>query len=165
MYNIYLGFLCVWFMHLKTWFWGQPCGWVVKFARSASVSQGFAGSDPACGHGTAHQAILRWHANMPQLEGPTTKIYNYGLGGFGEKKEKKNPHDSEEGSIGHRTARGVHGTKKVTSTCFKARTALFTFLHSQHIAGTQELMYALKFDSLLFKITSFHGFFSLFFSM
>ena len=27
---------------------------------------------------------------MPQLEGPTTKIYNYVLGGFGEKKKKKN---------------------------------------------------------------------------
>ena len=25
---------------------------------------------------------------MPQLEGPTTKIFNYVLGGFGEKKEK-----------------------------------------------------------------------------
>ena len=26
---------------------------------------------------------------MPQLEGPTTKIYNYVLGRFGEKKQKK----------------------------------------------------------------------------
>ena len=26
---------------------------------------------------------------MPQLEGPTTKIYNYVLGGFGEKKPGK----------------------------------------------------------------------------
>ena len=26
---------------------------------------------------------------MPQLEGPTTRIYNYVLGGFGEKKKKK----------------------------------------------------------------------------
>ena len=26
---------------------------------------------------------------MPQLEGPTTKIYNYLLGEFGEKKKKK----------------------------------------------------------------------------
>ena len=26
---------------------------------------------------------------MPQLEGPTTKIYNYILGGFGEKKAGK----------------------------------------------------------------------------
>ena len=28
---------------------------------------------------------------MPQLEGPTTKIYNYVLGGFGERKQKKKP--------------------------------------------------------------------------
>ena len=27
-------------------------------------------------------------SHMPQLEGPTTKIYNYVLGGFGEKEEK-----------------------------------------------------------------------------
>ena len=27
-------------------------------------------------------------SHMPQLEGPTTKIYNYVLGSFGEKKEK-----------------------------------------------------------------------------
>ena len=26
---------------------------------------------------------------MPQLEGPTTKIYNYVLGEFGEKKQKE----------------------------------------------------------------------------
>ena len=26
---------------------------------------------------------------MPQLEGPTAKIYNYVLGGFGEKKQKR----------------------------------------------------------------------------
>ena len=28
-------------------------------------------------------------SHMPQLEGPTTKTYNYVLGGFGEKKQKK----------------------------------------------------------------------------
>ena len=28
-------------------------------------------------------------SHMPQPEGPTTKIYNYVLGGFGEKKKKK----------------------------------------------------------------------------
>ena len=31
---------------------GWPCGRVVNFARSASVAQGFASSDPECGHGT-----------------------------------------------------------------------------------------------------------------
>ena len=28
-------------------------------------------------------------SHMPLLEGPTTKIYNYVLGGFGEKKSRK----------------------------------------------------------------------------
>ena len=28
-------------------------------------------------------------SHVPQLEGPTTKIYNYVLGGFGEKKQKE----------------------------------------------------------------------------
>ena len=37
----------------------HPCGQVVKFAHSASVAQGFPSSDPECGHGTAHQAMLR----------------------------------------------------------------------------------------------------------
>ena len=32
---------------------GQPCGRVVKFTHSAEVAQGFAGSDPGRGHGTA----------------------------------------------------------------------------------------------------------------
>ena len=27
----------------------------------ASAAQGFMGSDPGFGHGTTHQAILRWH--------------------------------------------------------------------------------------------------------
>ena len=30
-----------------------------KFLHSASGAQGFAGSDPGCGHGTIHQAMLR----------------------------------------------------------------------------------------------------------
>ena len=37
----------------------RPCGQVVKFARSASVAQDFAGLDPGHRHGTAHQAMLR----------------------------------------------------------------------------------------------------------
>ena len=40
---------------------GRPRGRVVKFMRSASVAQGFASLDPGCGHGTAHQAMLRRH--------------------------------------------------------------------------------------------------------
>ena len=41
----------------------------------------------------ADTALLIRHteavSHMPQLEGSTTKIYNYVLGGFGEKKKKK----------------------------------------------------------------------------
>ena len=36
-----------------------------------------------CSSGHAEAA-----SHMPQLEGPTTKMYNYVLGGFGEKKKK-----------------------------------------------------------------------------
>ena len=66
---------------------GRPNGQVVKFACTALVAQGFAGSDPGCGHGAAHQTMLRRRPRA-QLERPTTKIYDYVLGGFGEKKEK-----------------------------------------------------------------------------
>ena len=38
---------------------GWPRGRVVEFTRSTLAAQGFAGSDPGCGHGTAHQAKLR----------------------------------------------------------------------------------------------------------
>ena len=63
---------------------------MVKFVRSASAAQGFAGSDPGHGHGTAHSSGHDGAAShMPQLEGLTTKkVYNYVLGVFGEKKEK-----------------------------------------------------------------------------
>ena len=36
---------------------------------------------------------------MPQLEGPTTKIYNYVLEGFGEKKAKKKKERKTAGSL------------------------------------------------------------------
>ena len=38
---------------------GWPRGRGVKFTCSAAVAQGFVGLDPGCGHGTAHQAMLR----------------------------------------------------------------------------------------------------------
>ena len=41
--------------------WGPPRGRVVKFVRSASVAQGFTGSNPGRGPSTAHQAMLREH--------------------------------------------------------------------------------------------------------
>ena len=61
---------------------------MVKFARSASAAQGFAGSYPGRRYGTTHQAMLRRHP-ISHPEGPATKIYNYVPGGFGEKKQKK----------------------------------------------------------------------------
>ena len=48
-------------LYFKTSSRGWPHGWVVKFTSSASAAQGFTGSDPGQGHGTAHQAMLRQH--------------------------------------------------------------------------------------------------------
>ena len=66
---------------------------MAKFARSASAARGFAGSDPRRGQGNARQATLRQRPNMPQLEGRTTKIYNYVLGVFQEKKQGEKKED------------------------------------------------------------------------
>ncbi len=38
---------------------------------------------------------------MPQLEGPTTKIYNYVLGGFGEKKQENKQKNNNKKKIGN----------------------------------------------------------------
>ena len=46
-------------VNIKVQVRGWPRGRVVKFTLSALVAQGFAGSDPGHGHGTAHQAMLR----------------------------------------------------------------------------------------------------------
>ena len=67
--------------------WGQPHGRVVNFTRSAAVAQGFAGSDPGRGHGTAYQATLRRCPTCHNYEDPQLKTYNYVLGGLGEKKQ------------------------------------------------------------------------------
>ena len=40
---------------------GQPCGQVAEFTHSPSAAQDFTSLDPGCGHGTAHQAMMRWH--------------------------------------------------------------------------------------------------------
>ena len=68
---------------------GWPLGRVVKFKGSTSAAQDFAGLDPGCRHGTAHQGHAEVASHMPQLEGPTTKINNYVLEGFGENKQEK----------------------------------------------------------------------------
>ena len=62
---------------------------MVKFARSSSVAQGFTGLYPKCGptHHSSGHAEAASHTAQP--EGPTTRINSYVLGGFGEKKEKK----------------------------------------------------------------------------
>ena len=62
---------------------------MVTFARSTLEAQGFAGLDSGHGHGTAQSGHFEVASQMPQLEGPTTKIYKYVLGEFGEKKQKK----------------------------------------------------------------------------
>ena len=56
---------------------------MVKFAHSTSAAQAFTGLDPGHGHGHAEVA-----SHIAQPEGPTTRIYNYVLGAFEEKKKK-----------------------------------------------------------------------------
>ena len=56
---------------------------------SASVAQGFTGSDPGCRHGTAQSGHTEAASHTAQPEALTTRTYNYVLGGFGEKKKEK----------------------------------------------------------------------------
>ena len=69
---------------------------MVKFERSTSAAQGFAGSDPGRGQGTTHQAMLR-ASHIAQPEALTARLYNYVLWGFAEKKKK-----GEKKMISHR---------------------------------------------------------------
>ena len=62
---------------------------MVQLARSALTAQGFAESDPGHGLGTTHQANAEAVSHIAQPEGPTTRVYNCVLGGFGERKIKK----------------------------------------------------------------------------
>ena len=68
---------------------GQPHGRVVKFARSASAAHGFTSSDPGWGHGTTHQAMLRWHPTCHNQKDPQLKIHNYVRGALGRKRKKE----------------------------------------------------------------------------
>ena len=52
------------------------------------AAQCFVGSNPGRGHGTAHQTTLRQRPTCHNSKGPQRRIFNYVLGGFGEKKEK-----------------------------------------------------------------------------
>ena len=66
-----------------------PHGRVVGFACSASVAQGFTGSDLGQGYGTAHRAMLGWcPPTCHNWKDSHQKIYSYIPEGFGEKKEK-----------------------------------------------------------------------------
>ena len=72
--------------------WGQPCGQVVKFSRSTSAAQGFAGSDSGHGHGTTHQAMLREQPTCHNYKDPQLKKYAtiyWGDLGRKNRKEKK----------------------------------------------------------------------------
>ena len=69
--------------------WGKPHGQGVKFVRSAAAAQGFASSDPGCGHGTPSSGHVEAASHMPQLEGPTTKIYTAIYWGNLERKSRK----------------------------------------------------------------------------
>ena len=62
---------------------------MVKFVSSTSAAQGFTSLDPGCGHGTAHLSHAEAVSHTAQPEGPTSRICNYVLGGFGEKKKGK----------------------------------------------------------------------------
>ena len=66
-----------------------PRGRVVKFARSSLAAQGFTGSDPGHGHGTAHQAILRQHPTRHKWKDLQLKTYNYIGGALGRKRKNK----------------------------------------------------------------------------
>ena len=60
---------------------GSVAKWLSSCA-SLQAAQFFVGSNPGCGHGTAHQA-------MPQLEGPTMKNTQLCTGGLWGEKGKK----------------------------------------------------------------------------
>ena len=61
---------------------------MVKFARSASVVQGFTGSDPRSGPSTAHEAMLRWRS-IQQSQKDLQLEYTTCTGGLWGKEEKK----------------------------------------------------------------------------
>ena len=62
---------------------------MIELLKVCFSSQGFPGSNPGHGYGTAHRAMLTQHSHMPQLEGPTTENTRLCTGrGLWEKKEK-----------------------------------------------------------------------------
>ena len=68
---------------------GWPCGRVVKFVCSASAAQGFAGSDPGRGQGTAHQAMLRQCPTCHNQKDPQLEYTTMYWGALGRRRKKK----------------------------------------------------------------------------
>ena len=61
-------------------------GQVVKFVRSTSAAQGFAGSNPGLGPGTSHQAMRR---QCPTQQSQTDLQLEYTTMYFGEKEKRR----------------------------------------------------------------------------
>ena len=62
---------------------------MIKFSCSALATWGFRASDPGNGPTYCSSSHAEAASHIAQPEGPTTRIYNHVLGGFGEKKKKK----------------------------------------------------------------------------
>ena len=75
---------------------GRPRAGVVNFARSAAAAQGFAGSDPRRGHGTTHQATVKWLPTCHNQKDPQLKYTNMYWGSLGRKKQKERKKKNEE---------------------------------------------------------------------
>ena len=69
-------------------FSGPPGGAVVEFTCSTSAARGWPVQMLGVDLHTARQAMLCWHPTE-ELEGLASKIYNYVLGLWGEKKKNK----------------------------------------------------------------------------
>ena len=70
---------------------------MVGFVRSALAAQGFAGSEPGHGHGTAHQATLRQRPTCHNWKDPQLKYIQLCTGGIGgEKAGGKNLEDRQQ---------------------------------------------------------------------
>ena len=54
---------------------------------------------------------------VPQLEGPTTRIYNYVLGGFGEKKQTEKKKELSKGNLVLQDLSRWQGVRKQLHRC------------------------------------------------
>ena len=61
---------------------------MVKFASSASGAQGFTSSDSGCGHGTVHQAMLRWYPTEHNQKVPQPEYTTKYLGALGRRRRR-----------------------------------------------------------------------------